>query len=242
MSVFKNVLIFIFSFVLAFFMWRIAELFLPKTPPVFIPEIKITTFYRINLVNKFFVSSQNAPTSIKTSLTLKGVKLKAVYKSDKKAFVILDKNNKTYFVNLGENFQGYKLIKILPNEAIFEKNGKNYKISFEKIKSFKQTPNSGPVIIKRKTFKYYKTHLSEIWKNIGIIKTNEGYKITYIRPGSIFQKIGLKKGDVILEVNNIPLKTDADAWRAYNSIQNYPEVKLLIKRNFNIKVLRYEMD
>ncbi len=243
MSVFKNILLFLTSFFFAFFIWGSVEYFLPKSPVIFIPPKNFNKFYYFNLTNKFFTSNAQIQNENLKTLTLNGVKLKAVYNDGKKAFVIVEKNNKTYFVNLGEKFNGYKLVKVLNNSAVFEKNGKFYKINFEKIKTYAQTtPDNSPVIIKRDVFEYYKKNLAKIWQNIGIIKTPEGYKITYIKPGSVFQKLGLKKGDIILEVNDIKLKTDADAWKAYNSIQNYPEVEITVKRNFNIKVLRYELE
>jgi len=55
-------------------------------------------------------------------------------------------------------------------------------------------------VINKKTFEEYKNNLSKIWSNIGIVKTKEGYTITYIKKGGVFDKIGLKKGDILLEV------------------------------------------
>jgi general secretion pathway protein C len=246
MSIFKNLLIFIISFLLAFFIWSVVELFLPKTPPlVFIDNSKLHSV-NINLIPVFFnTSNTKKPENPKNIQSLKGVTLKAIYNSKKNAFIIVEKNKKTYFINLNDKFLGYKLIRINPNSAIFEKNSKQYKLEFQKTKSINYTPIKNTQEIKpisRNTLNTYKNNFSKIWKEIGIVKTNEGYKITYIKPNSIFQKIGLKKGDIILEVNNIPLKTDADAWKAYNLVENANEVELLIKRNYNIKVLRYEIN
>jgi len=246
MSVFKNLLILIISFLSAFFIWSIIEMFLPKKPPlVFINDSKLPAI-NINLIPIFFnTSTTKTPTTPKNIQSLKGVTLKAIYNSKNNAFIIVEKNKKTYFINLNDKFLGYKLIKINPESAIFEKNSKQYKLEFQKPKSINYTSSKDTKEIKtisRNTFNEYKNNFSKIWKEIGIIKTNDGYKITYIKPNSIFQKIGLKKGDIILEVNNIPLKTDADAWRAYNSVEKANEVELLIKRNYNIKVLRYEIN
>ena len=241
MKAFKSLLFFITGIFGAFLMWSIVKMFLPLTPPL--TENKSAyknKTYHINLTRVFFNSNQkqNIPQNIQT---LKGVKLKAVFTSKDKNFIIVEKNNKTYFVNLNENFEGYKLIKINPQSAVFKRGEKEYKISFEKIKNFYSSGENIKTIPKTEIEKY-KTNLSKVWKEIGIIKTSGGYKITYIKPNSVFENLGLKKGDIILEVNGIELNTDADAWKAYNTLQNTKEIELLIKRNYNLKVLRYEID
>jgi len=241
MKAFKSLLFFITGILGAFLVWSVVKIFLPLTPPLIENKSASKNInYNINLSRLFFNSNprQNIPQNIQT---LKGVKLKAVFTSKDKNFIIIEKNNKTYFVNLNENFEGYKLIKINPQSAVFKRGEREYKISFEKIKNFYSPEQNIKTIPKSKIDKY-KKNLTRVWKEIGIIKTPEGYKITYIKPNSVFEKLGLKKGDIILEINNMNLKSDADAWKAYNSLQDAKEIELLIKRNYNIKVLRYEID
>ncbi len=243
MQSFKYIAAFLIAFLFAFFIWSIIDIFLPKTPPIFIPQQNRTEFYKINLIPIFFNKTSHK-INLKPQKTLKGVKLKAIYKDNSNSFIIVEQNKKTIFLNLNEKINGFKLIKILPNEAIFEKNNQEYKLGFKKINLPKNRDKNTEEIIQinKSLIKSYKKNLSLIWNQIGIIKTNHGYKITYIKPKSIFEKIGLKKGDIILEINGMQLKNDSDAWRIYNNIEKYDYIEVLIQRNNTQKVLRYEMD
>jgi ABC-2 type transport system permease protein len=60
-------------------------------------------------------------------------------------------------------------------------------------------------------------------------------------PNFIVQ-IGLKRGDILLEVNGRILKNDADAWDLYKNADKFDEFEIKIKRNNQIKVLYYEVD
>jgi len=243
MQNFKNILLFFFSFSVAIFVWGVANLFLVKTPVFYVSSSKDYNFFRINLTPLFFHKNKSAMV-IKKIETLNGITLKALYKNGKDSFIAIEDKGKTEFVNLNSYYKGYKLIQIKNNYAIFNRNGRNYKISFkkEKVSSlYKETPNNYMSNIPEKVFKTYKNNLSKIWSNIGIIKTKEGYKITYVKPNSIFTKIGLRRGDLIVAVNGRKLKNDADAWNLYKHIDNFNEIEIEIKRNNQIKVLDYEI-
>ena len=245
MQSFKNLLIFFLGLSLAGLIWGISLVFLQKTPLFYVPNYKEYSFYPINLTHIFFNSFE---VKIKKSLeTLKGVTLKALYYNGKSGFVILQSKNKTVFVDLGKFYKGYKLIKIGINYAIFEKNNKEYKITMKKEKlentfTVKPSFQIKTMIVSKKTFEKYKNNLKKIWQNIGIVKVKNGYLITYIKPGSIFDKIGLKTGDVLIEVNGRKLKNDADAWNLYKNADNFTQFEIKIKRDNKIKVLNYEMD
>jgi general secretion pathway protein C len=244
MNAIKKLSFYILGIVFAFFIWSVAELFLPHVPPLFVPIQKSYLFFKINLNRIFTPSSNYTPQTQNTLKSLNNYTLKAVFNNSKKGFVILEKNNKTYFVDLNKSIDGYKLIKINQLSAEFIKNGKKYVLTFKKIKTpnYSTMQDNEPKTISKNTLEEYKKNLSKVWKEIGIIKTKNGYLITYIKPNSIFEKMGLKKGDYILEINDIPLRSDEDAWRAYNTIDKFNEVNLKIKRNYNIKVLRYEIN
>jgi len=246
MQNFKSFLIFLFGIAFAGLIWGVSLIFLKKVPVFYVPIKKDYSFFSINLTNIFF----NINTKIiKPIETLKGVKLKAIYFDGKKGFIIVEEKEKTSFVDLGKFYKGYKLIKIGNNYAIFEKNGKKYKLEmkFSKIKnsySIKNKPENieNRITVSKKIFKEYVNNLNKIWNNIGIVKTNKGYMITYIRPHSIFEKIGLKKGDILLEVNGRKLKNDADAWNLYKNATKFNSFEIKLLRNHKEKVLYYEMD
>jgi len=242
MKNYKYLLIFLTFFLFGFLIWSIIDVFLKHSPKLFSGEKNEFEYFSINL-NKIFPSNPTKNNKlIKSSSSIYKYTLKGLYQDKNSGFVILQKNTKTYFVDLNSAIEGYKLIKIYQNSAVFEKNKQKYILKFKKIKVPKITQEDNQINnISKNTFEEYRKNPSKIWKEIGIIKTKKGYIITYVKPKSIFQKLGLKKGDILLEVNSIALKTDADAWRAYNNVTKNNYVSLKIKRNNQIKVLHYEI-
>ena len=242
MKNFKYLNPFIIGISISILLWGIVNLFLKHYPTFYIPQKRLFDFYRIDLVSIFFNEKNIQNTSTKAS-TLKGIKLKAIYQNGKNSFIIISKNNVSKFLNLNDSFNGYKLVKVNKDSAIFEKNHKKYILSFKKIIIPHSANNETKTYyVPKVVFESYKNNLKKIWQNIGINKTNEGYKITYIKKGSIFDRIGLKQGDILLEVNGRKLNSDADAWDLYRNIDNFNYFEIKIKRNNQIKVLNYEVN
>jgi type II secretion system protein C len=245
MQNFKSLFIFLFGLSLGALIWGVGFIFLKKEPIFYVPIKKDYSFFSINLTNIFFNTFQIR--KIKPIQTLKGVKLKAIYYNGKNGFVILEEKGKTVFVDLGQKYKGYKLVDIYMNYVIFEKNGKRYKLDLEKEKIkntflIKTKEAYDSISVPKKIFYNYLNNFNKIWQNIGILKTKKGYLITYINPTSIFDKMGLKKGDILLEVNGRKLKNDADAWNIYRHASEFNRFEIKILRNNKEKVITYEVD
>ncbi len=232
----KYILWFLIGIISGFFLITFLKLFLPSVPLKY--DIKKTSeIFNINL-SKIFKVFYQTPLNISP---LKGVSLKALYKDNDKGFVIIyDKKN--IFIDLNGYYKGYKLVTINKNSAIFEKNSKKYILKFKNTNNnFTNISESEKVKIKKSYIKSVKNNPLKIWNNINIINTPNGYKITYIKPHSIFDKIGLKTGDIIIAVNNKKLN-DNLAWKLYKNIEKYEDLDITIKRNNTIKVIRYEIN
>ena len=66
-----------------------------------------------------------------------------------------------------------------------------------------------------------------------------GFKLTRIREGSIYQKAGFQSGDVVYEINGIPLRDAAGAIRLLQSLRNENEIEARVGRGgqqFNMLV------
>jgi len=245
MNYFKSLFLFIFAFSVGALIWGVVFLFLNKNPIFYSQVKKDYEYYRIYLSPLFFsnVKIKQQRNNIEV-INLKSLQLKGIYKDKKGGFIVVEDNKKTVFIDLNKVYKGFKLIEIGNNYAIFSKDNKNYKIEIEKVKNEINVMDNKieNKTISKKIFNEYKKNLSKIWKNIGIIRAKEGYKITYINPKSIFAKIGLKRGDVLLEVNGVELKNDMDAWNLYKNSDNFEEVEVKIKRKNEIKILNYQLD
>lgn len=66
-----------------------------------------------------------------------------------------------------------------------------------------------------------------------------GFKLTRIREASIYQKAGFQSGDVVQEINGIPLTDAAGAIRLLQSLRNANEIEVRVQRGgdtFNLNV------
>ena len=68
-----------------------------------------------------------------------------------------------------------------------------------------------------------------------------GYRLTQLKPGSIFDKVGLKSNDIVTEINGVPLGNASQAIRYLNSLRSAEEVQMEVMRRgqrqeFNLRV------
>jgi general secretion pathway protein C len=59
----------------------------------------------------------------------------------------------------------------------------------------------------------------------------DGIRLSGIRPGSIFEDIGFKSGDIITSVNGESIESVDDALKFYSSLKSAQDVSLQIRRN-----------
>jgi len=197
-----------------------------------------------------------------TSYNINSLILKGLYGSKFYGYAIVAKNTdprKTTIVAVGGSFAGYKLKEIRLNKVIFSKNGREYVLALEKkkdispssvqrVKNNTQNSNDGSEYrVTRADIKYYSSNPSRIWKDIAInpVKKNgkiDGFKIYRIKPNSQFYRLGLKEGDIIIEVNNVRLKSLNDAFNVYKNIKNISTVDLVVLRNNQEKEIIYEIN
>lgn len=249
--------------------------FLPKKSVEYYPEIVVSLPYntykyssimdldikREQVVAKPKPKPKPKPTLYKiTNLILKGV-----YAEEGKGFIFVAEKAKpeeNKLISVGEDFQGYRLVEVLPREAIFENAGKRYSLSMDDTKSpvekmvetqeidkkIEEANKAEDVIraLPRKEIDYYTSDLKKIWSNIKIKEMRsgdkiDGFKIVAIRRNSIFYQLGLQPNDIIIKVNNKPLKNYADALNAYRSVKKNTALKMTILRNGKEKELEYEI-
>lgn len=202
---------------------------------------------------------------------LKNIELKAIFAlPNNRGFITISEKSSsiTHTLSIGDVYKNYKLTKIYPKYVIFEKNGNEYKLSMfdEKstnifIDAIKKKPNTltksnKQVEIKKvgaKSFNLtrsivnsYVDNYENIWKEIAIkeIEKNgkiDGFKVRNLSKSSIFKKIGLKIGDIIKKVNNIPLLSYKDAFNIYENVEDINFLTVELLRNGKPMELHYEI-
>lgn len=64
-------------------------------------------------------------------------------------------------------------------------------------------------------------------------------KMTEIAPGSIYQKIGLKNGDVVKKIDGSPVSSINELTASLSNIKDHHKVKLLIERDGKEEIIHY---
>lgn len=68
---------------------------------------------------------------------------------------------------------------------------------------------------------------------------SNGFIISSIKSGSIFQKMGMQNGDIIQSVNDRPIKSPDEMLKLYNSLKSGSSINLNIKRRGQQEELKY---
>lgn len=189
-------------------------------------------------------SSKTQSSSTQTSVSIKTLVLKGLYGKKTKGFIIIAKKStpkKTTILEVGEIFEGYKLKYINLKDAVLTKGSKEFKISLEKIIKQEHVEQELPTNtqkIKKQDLKRYAKNPSLAAKDISV----KDFKITRIKPKSVFAKLGLKKGDKILKINNNEVKSYADVMEFYKNMDKLDIIQIVVMRNKQETELVYEIN
>jgi len=101
-------------------------------------------------------------------------------------------------------------------------------------------------IIQRSVIREYSENPNKIWKNIGLYEVKDngklsGFKVRFVRRGSPFEKLGLKRGDIIKSINGEPITDYATPMRMLRSADSIDDLSLTIERNHEEQELKYEV-
>jgi general secretion pathway protein C len=102
-------------------------------------------------------------------------------------------------------------------------------------------------IIDKSVIDYYRKNFKEIGRNIGIAESRkggalDGFKVTFVRRGSDFEKLGLQRNDVIKAVNGEPVNSYKAAMDIYRKVGTMDNMTLTINRGNEEMELEYEVN
>ena len=206
----------------------------------------------------------------KISGSIKEIKLLAVYNSSDISVVTVEHRSKSKVLSTGEAINGFVLEGAGNNFAMFSKENKNYKVMLTKTskagsnassirKSATPAPekkkevlgevtNEGSVrIIDRSLLDHYANNMDDIYKNIGITEMKDGkdlkgFKINFVKKGSPFAKLGIRRDDVIKAINGQEIKSYNAAFGVYKNIKDVESLNLVIMRGKEEMELEYEIN
>lgn len=200
--------------------------------------------------------------------SIKDIKLLAIYHASDVTVVTVVHKHKTKVLGRGDAINGFMLEGAGHNYATFSKNEKKYKVPLlistkgsASIRSSKPSVQSVPAakvegevvdagdhkIIDKSLISHYAKNMDDIYKNIGIKeikkgKNLEGFSVSFIRKGSPFEKLGLKRGDTIKSINGQKIDSYNAAFGIYKDIENIENLTVVIQRGKEEMELEYEVN
>jgi len=204
--------------------------------------------------------------------------LKGLYNSKDKKIILVTYKNKSYALSINDELEGYKFTKLFAKYAIFQKDGKEYKVNLytpkkdsTRASNSSSVPNDnraveqpnteqkppddgltplqqedGTVVIPKSLFNKYSGDYRAIRRNINAVPNMEngklnGFKVSFVRKGSDFSKLGIKRGDIIMAINGEPLDNFKVPLEFFNNASSLSAATFTIKRGNEIKELEYEV-
>ena len=204
-----------------------------------IDEIKLLAIYNASDVTVVTVEHK-----AKTKVLSRGDKINGfVLEGAGSNFATFSKNAKTYKVMLlkGKNLGAGK-----PSSSV----AKHVKKEVAKPASqpLGEVTDAGDHrVIDRSLLEHYAKNMDDIYKNIGITELKEGkdlkgFRITFVRKDSPFEKLGVRRDDVIKSINGQAINSYNAAFEAYKNIQNIDNLTLVIQRGKEEMELEYEIN
>jgi len=248
----------------------ISLMFLPSSGEEFNPKVKVKPlYYRVRLSNNSAVIKPviKKPKPKRVVSSMRGIKLIALYNASDNIVITVEKNRKAVVLSKGDKIDGFVLKSAGANYAIFVKNGKEFKLTLNATKTIgsqirpsrvkktilRKTNNNqeikeenGVKIVNRNLLTSYTSNPKKIWKDIGISENKlngklHGFKINYVKKGSDFEKLGLKRGDLLTAINAEELDNLGAVMSLYGDINNIENLTLTVERNGKSKDIEYEI-
>jgi len=162
--------------------------------------------------------------------------------------ILKNKEGKSLVVAEGEEVSGYRLKRVLPQQAVFEKGGKEFILKLEekrkeeKSSTAYQTSQTQRYTVNRREI-VEELSSGEFLKYINIIPTKnpEGLKVNYVNPRSFIYKLGIRPGDIILSINDVRIKTPEDSFSAFERLKNADSITITVLRRGREVKLHYEL-
>jgi len=255
--------------VLAKLIWlAISLFFLPSSGVEYTQDGKAKAlYYRVKLTNAATAIAPVKSTKKKPVVSsMRGLKLLALYNASDALVVTVAKGSKTTVLGKGEKIDGFTLTSAGPNYAIFTKAEKEFKLSLINVKSSGKSSSRPKAVvsnetkedkdaiveeggvkrIKRDLLTSYTKDVDKIWKDIGISENKlsgkiNGFKINFVKKGSDFEKLGLKRGDILIGLNGEELNSYGAAMGFFKDINNIENLTLTVERDGATKDIEYEI-
>jgi general secretion pathway protein C len=171
-------------------------------------------------------------------------------------FIVVEErgSHKQKLYRLGDKIGQDKLIKITRNTATLKNGVREITLKIKETMEGSLLPNSSAkgrnsdiprnMTLNQKTVNENLSDLKSL-TNQAVVRpfldkgVQEGYIISNIVPNSLYEKMGLQNGDIIIDVNNNRMQNANDVMQVLNSMQSGSSIDLNVKRNGKTETINY---
>ena len=194
------------------------------------------------------------PDQDKTDFDLKGT----VAGPSSYSYAIIEEraNKKQKLLKPGDKVGSRELVKIARNEATFREGGREIKMKVKETIEGPLIPSSASPAARtgdlnmtlnpeniREGLNNLKALMSQAIIRPFLNQGNqEGFIISNIAPESVYAKMGLKNGDIIINANNQPIHSAGSLLHLVNSLESGGKISLSIKREGKPQTIHYSFN
>ncbi len=191
-------------------------------------------------------------TGVSPSRTRPDFKLRGVLISESYRGVFIERGGKLEFIRPGESVGGFVLREVLPDGAVFEGKGGSFLVSMEVKKTGELSPAThrktppGEVVISRREIERITRDPARMFTQIRLVPyvrggETKGFIFEWVKPGSIFERLGIRRGDILVSINNMSIRSGEDAFRILQILRNEPSLKIVLirrgkKEEINVRI------
>lgn len=153
---------------------------------------------------------------------------------------------------VGDTVQGAEIKKILRQKVILRVGNNDEILTMaEKTKSDSSKGGTTAYSRSKKSISLTPSDIQKSLENVGALLSQariqphfkggrpDGFRLSRIKPGTIFTKMGFKNGDIVHRINNKPIKTTNDIVTFYQNLRSGQKISLEITRRGRKETLAY---
>lgn len=166
------------------------------------------------------------------------IKILAIVSGDVK-MALISHGGALRTIKVGSTLGDYEVKEILRNYIVLSKSGEKKVISY----TFDTNASSTDSKLSGDGQNFTKKEIERLTHDPGVLfqeirlrpvveegKTR-GFAFEWIKQGSIFEKAGIKQGDILLSINNIEIKSGEDAFKILQALRNEPSLRVSLLRD-----------
>lgn len=164
-------------------------------------------------------------------------------------FIEDHKSKKQKFYRLGDMIGSSKLIKITRNMATLKRAGREITLKIKATSEDQSRPGSPyrNLTLNRQTVNNNLSNLNALMKGAMVRPftpkgVHEGFVISNILPSSLYEKMGLQNGDILIDINDKKITGAVSLLRAVDLMKSGNSISLNIKRKGQSETIKYSFE